>query len=196
MAGLFDKIRRAVEPDDDSYDYDEDEIYSSNDDDGIIRTNNNAQMNNMYGNNPQQQQGNFSGGYNQMPNAGNQVGVFQGNNQQGNNMTPNNTPNMSVTGNKSSFEIKTIAPKDNVDTLLEIARHLLNRRVVVLNLEGTNKEMKRRFIDFLGGVTFAIGGTTQKVSNDTFILSPSNVDISAVDQVRNDDSNRLDRPIY
>lgn len=131
-----------------------------------------------------------------MPNNANNQGGYQGNNQQGNSVIPANTPNMSVTGNKSSLEIKTITPKDNFDIVLEIAKHLLNRRVVVLNLEGTNKEMRRRFIDFLHGVTFAIGGVSQKVSTDTFILSPSNVDVSSADHIRDDDSNRLDRPIY
>ena len=48
---------------------------------------------------------------------------------------------------------------------------------VVLNLEQTNKDVARRLVDFLSGVTYAQDGKIKKVANSTFIITPYNVDI-------------------
>ena len=40
----------------------------------------------------------------------------------------------------------------------EIADHLREKRTVVLNLEGTNKDVARRLVDFLSGVAYAGDG--------------------------------------
>ena len=51
------------------------------------------------------------------------------------------------------------------------------KRTVVLNLEGTNKEVSRRLVDFLSGVAYANNGQMKRVANSTFIITPYNVDI-------------------
>ncbi len=51
------------------------------------------------------------------------------------------------------------------------------RRTVVLNLESTNKEVSRRLVDFLSGVAYANNGQIKRVANNTFIITPYNVDI-------------------
>jgi cell division inhibitor SepF len=58
-----------------------------------------------------------------------------------------------------------------------VADHLNERRTVVLNLEQTDREISRRFVDFLSGVAYANGGQIKKVANSTFIITPHNVDI-------------------
>ena len=50
-------------------------------------------------------------------------------------------------------------------------------KVVVLNLESTNKEVSRRLVDFLSGVAYANNGQIKRVANSTFIITPYNVDI-------------------
>lgn len=69
----------------------------------------------------------------------------------------------------------------------EIADHLLEKRTVVLNLESTNKEVARRLLDFLSGVTYAHGGKVKKVALSTFIITPYNVDIlgDLIDELEN-----------
>ncbi len=69
----------------------------------------------------------------------------------------------------------------------EIADHLLEKRTVVLNLESTNKEIARRLLDFLSGVTYAHGGKVKKVALSTFIITPYNVDIlgDLIDELEN-----------
>ena len=68
-----------------------------------------------------------------------------------------------------------------------IADHLREKRTVVLNLESTNKEIARRLLDFLSGVTYAHGGKVKKVALSTFIITPYNVDIlgDLIDELEN-----------
>ena len=77
----------------------------------------------------------------------------------------------------SSVEMKVVKP-ENLDSVSQIADHLLNRRTILLNLEDTNRETARRIIDFLQGVAYAINGSLKKVANCTYVITPSNVDVS------------------
>lgn len=82
----------------------------------------------------------------------------------------------------STLELKVVKP-DRYDNVNQIADHLLNRRTVVLNLEGTNKETARRLIDFLSGVAYSIDGQLKRVANNTFVITPHEVDVTG-DQLR------------
>lgn len=76
---------------------------------------------------------------------------------------------------------------ERYDNSTEIADHLKERRTVVLNLETTNKDVARRVLDFLSGVAYAIGGRIQRVANNTFIITPYNVDLKGdlIDELEN-----------
>ncbi|MBQ3889554.1 MAG: cell division protein SepF, partial [Clostridia bacterium] len=58
---------------------------------------------------------------------------------------------------------------------------------VVLNLEKTPKDVARRLVDFLSGVAYANNGQLKKVANNTFIITPYNVDVSGdlLDELEN-----------
>lgn len=58
-----------------------------------------------------------------------------------------------------------------------IADHLNEKKTVVLNLESANKEVSRRMIDFLCGAAYANHGKMKRVANNTYIITPYNVDI-------------------
>jgi cell division inhibitor SepF len=73
----------------------------------------------------------------------------------------------------------------------DIADHLLERRSVVLNLEKANKEAKRRLVDFLSGVIYAHRGNIKPVARDTYILTPSSIDIMGADLIGELESNGL-----
>lgn len=66
---------------------------------------------------------------------------------------------------------------ERFDDASTVADHLNQRRTVVLNLESTNKEVSRRLVDFLSGVAYANNGQIKRVANNTFIITPFNVDI-------------------
>lgn len=62
-----------------------------------------------------------------------------------------------------------------------IADELTQTHTVVLNLEDTNKEMARRILDFLSGVAYANKGKIKRVASNTYIIIPSNVDLTGDD---------------
>lgn len=92
--------------------------------------------------------------------------------------------NVSLNSNTSStLEMKVLKPERyDSATAQKIADHLLNRRTVVLNLESTNKESARRLIDFLSGVAYSIDGNIQRVTTNTVVIVPNNVDVTG-DQI-------------
>ncbi len=62
-----------------------------------------------------------------------------------------------------------------------IADDLMKTHTVVLNLEDTNKDMARRILDFLSGVAYANNGKIKRVATNTYIIIPSNVDLTGDD---------------
>ena len=85
--------------------------------------------------------------------------------------------NVVVATGGSSIEMKVVTPK-SYDTVTQIADLLLSKKTVLLNLEDTNRETARRLIDFLSGVAYALGGDVQKVAENTYAVTPSNVAVS------------------
>lgn len=75
------------------------------------------------------------------------------------------------------IELKVVRP-EHFEDVSAIADHLLNGRTVVLNLETASKETARRFIDFLSGVAYSIDGQMKRVANNTYIITPNNVDVT------------------
>ena len=76
----------------------------------------------------------------------------------------------------TSMQVVLVKP-DRFDNVTEIADHLRAKKAVVLNLESTNKDLARRLVDFLSGVTYAIDGKIKRVAISTYILTPFNVEI-------------------
>ncbi len=72
-------------------------------------------------------------------------------------------------------------PEHFGEEIKNIADELLKMHTVVLNLEVTPKSESRRLVDFLSGIAYAIGGKIKKVSTDTFVVTPCNVDIEGED---------------
>ena len=55
---------------------------------------------------------------------------------------------------------------------------------VIVNLQGTDAELSKRLIDFSSGLTYALGGTMQRVADKVFLLTPRNVEVSAEERAR------------
>ncbi len=53
------------------------------------------------------------------------------------------------------------------------------RRPVFVNLQGVGPEVARRIVDFLSGATYALDGHLQRVGEEMFLFTPSNVLITA-----------------
>lgn len=76
---------------------------------------------------------------------------------------------------------------DKFEDARAIADHLNDKRTVVLNLEAASKEVSRRLVDLLNGVAYANGGQLKKVSTNTYIITPYNVNVSGdlIDELEN-----------
>ena len=77
----------------------------------------------------------------------------------------------------SSIEMVVVKP-EKLESVTQIADYLVDRKTILLNLEETNKEVARRLIDFLNGVAYAINGDLRKVATNTYVITPSNVELS------------------
>ena len=78
----------------------------------------------------------------------------------------------------ATTQLKVVLVKpERFENASEIADHLREKRTVVLNLEGTNKDVARRLVDFLSGVAYAGDGKIKKVSANTYIITPYSVDL-------------------
>lgn len=78
----------------------------------------------------------------------------------------------------TALELKVVKLDRYDETVNAVADHLINRRTVVLNLEGANKESAHRILDFLSGVVYSIDGNLKHVATNTFVITPNNVDVS------------------
>ena len=65
---------------------------------------------------------------------------------------------------------------DRFEVAADIADRIAERNAIVLNLEETQKDTARRMLDFLSGVTYALGGKIKKVSGNTYVITPSGMD--------------------
>ena len=76
---------------------------------------------------------------------------------------------------------------ESFDEARDIADHLKTKKPVVINLEGVERDVARRIIDFLSGAVFSLDGNIQKVSNGIFLIAPYNVGIMGdfKDELRN-----------
>ena len=66
----------------------------------------------------------------------------------------------------------------------EIGDRLKSSQPVILNLQGVDRELCRRLIDFASGVTYGLAGQMEKVADQVFLLTPTNVEVSAEEKRR------------
>ena len=66
---------------------------------------------------------------------------------------------------------------EHFDEGTAIADELIEKRTVVFNLEATAKDEAGKLLCFLSGVAYANGGKLKKIANNTYIITPYNVDV-------------------
>jgi cell division inhibitor SepF len=55
---------------------------------------------------------------------------------------------------------------------------------VILNLQGVDRDLSRRIIDFASGLCYGLGGQMERVANQVYLLTPSDVEVSAEERRR------------
>jgi cell division inhibitor SepF len=82
--------------------------------------------------------------------------------------------------NSNPISLKIITPKV-YDDAREITEFLMNGNTVLLNLDGINRELAIRILDYLRGALQVVGGMMTKVGKTTLVVAPKNVDVSSIE---------------
>jgi cell division inhibitor SepF len=80
-------------------------------------------------------------------------------------------------------KVNVVAPAKFSDAQ-EIGDRFKNGQPVILNLQNADRELARRMIDFCSGVTYALGGSMEKAADNVFLVTPTNVEVSAEEKRR------------
>ena len=82
-----------------------------------------------------------------------------------------------------SQKVHVLEPADFRDAP-EIADRLKANQPVIVTLAAVDADLSRRLIDFCSGATYALGGSLERVASKVYLLSPSNVEVSAEEKRR------------
>lgn len=85
-------------------------------------------------------------------------------------VTPNARPHLVVPGSFNQAQ--------------EVADKFKGSQPVIMNLQGSDRELSRRLIDFASGLCYGLGGQMERVADHTYLLTPSNVEVSADERRR------------
>jgi cell division inhibitor SepF len=86
--------------------------------------------------------------------------------------------------------VRTLAAKVHVmepegfNDAQDVGDRLKGGQPVILNLQGVDRDLQRRLIDFSSGLCYALGGTMEKAADQVFLLTPSDVEVSQEEKGR------------
>ena len=66
----------------------------------------------------------------------------------------------------------------------EVGDRVKANQPVILNLQGRDRELQRRLIDFSSGLAYAVGGHMERVNDQVFLLRPGNVEVAPAEKER------------
>jgi cell division inhibitor SepF len=66
----------------------------------------------------------------------------------------------------------------------EVADRFKGNVPVILNLQGVERDLARRIIDFASGLCYGLGGQMERVANHVYLLTPSDVEVSPEERRR------------
>lgn len=70
-----------------------------------------------------------------------------------------------------SMEPHTVRPR-RFDQAQEVADKFKDGQPVIMNIEGTERDVARRLIDFASGICYALDGSMEKVATGVYLLKP------------------------
>lgn len=79
------------------------------------------------------------------------------------------------------------------DDAQELADKFKQNQPVIMNLQNADRDLARRLIDFTSGLCYGVGGQMEKVANSVYLLTPSNVEVSAEERRRMQERGFSDR---
>jgi cell division inhibitor SepF len=85
--------------------------------------------------------------------------------------------------NQTAARVHVVEPRGFNDAQ-EVGDRLKANQPVILNLQGLERDLQRRLIDFSSGLAYALGGSMSRVADQVFLLTPSNVEVSQEEKDR------------
>ena len=86
------------------------------------------------------------------------------------------SPVLSVAKSASKQEVVLFRP-GNFNDITKAADDLCANKAVVVNMEGVDKAMARRVVDFLSGSVYALQGTVTKIAQSAYLFCPHNMNV-------------------
>lgn len=77
-----------------------------------------------------------------------------------------------------SAHVHAVTPTEFADAT-QIADSVMRNQPVIVNLQVADRALKRRMIDFCNGVACVLRGGMERVANDVYLVTPSDVELSA-----------------
>ena len=82
---------------------------------------------------------------------------------------------------ETSSKVHVIEPKSFNDAE-QIGAKFKNDTPVIVNLQSIDRDLAKRLIDFVSGLTYGLDGGIQRVAEMVFLLTPANIEVSAEDR--------------
>ena len=86
-------------------------------------------------------------------------------------------------GPTTAARVHVVEPSEFADAP-EVGDRLKANQPVILNLQGLPKELQRRLIDFSSGLAYAVGAKMERVNDQVFLLTPTDVEVSEEEKAR------------
>ena len=85
---------------------------------------------------------------------------------------------LSDAGRRQGTAVAVFAPRSFAD-VTEIADALRGRQVAILNLQGADRTLLQRVVDFTSGVAYTIDGRIQKLAEAIYLVVPAGVVVNS-----------------
>jgi cell division inhibitor SepF len=96
---------------------------------------------------------------------------------------PRPRPNVVRPISVSAAKPHVVAPASFTDAQ-EVADEFKRNVPVIVNLQGVERDLMRRIIDFASGLCYGLGGQMERVANHVYLLTPSDVEVSPEERRR------------
>ncbi len=70
-----------------------------------------------------------------------------------------------------------VSPRSFTDAQ-DVADRFKGNQPVIVNLQGADRDLARRLIDFASGLCYGLGGQMERVADQVYLLTPSDVEVS------------------
>ena len=102
--------------------------------------------------------------------------------------TKRNVVPLSDAPRRGGGSVAVFAPRSFGD-VTEIADALRSRQVVIVNVQGADRNLLQRVVDFTSGVAYTIDGRIQKLAESIYLVVPAGVSVNSAgvrEQLDND----------